>query len=97
MTTTLRPSEVKGEAALLPLDGRAFRGRNKGQLAALGATVVADKIPVTLLPAHVAKILGVSTPYIERALQLTPAERLLVIQGRRRLDDPTQADLLRAQ
>ena len=86
--STLPPAAVNLVTATLDRRGRKL---TKSQLAAIGAVIVADRISVCLLPAHVAKILDVSVTYVHRALELSPEERRAVCAGARELSDLASA------
>ena len=71
------------------------RRRTARQKAAIGAGILNGEVAIKLTKLQIAKLVGVSVPYLDRACQLTPAEREVVADGGFDFDMPSDAELTR--
>ena len=71
------------------------RRRTAGQKAAIGAGILNGEVAIKLSKMQIAKLVGVSVPYLNRACQLTQAEREVVADGGFDFDMPSDAELTR--
>ena len=78
----------------------ARNGRSKSQRAALAAQIIAGEIElVDLTQGQIAKLVGVSRPYITAALELDPMRRRMMARGYLKVSEfqvPTDTALSRA-